>query len=88
VFPIKKIASLCKIAVDEQSFGKDLEEIFGWIDQLQSIDVSSVDLYEDVEMILNEAPDHIKEGRPTIQDIQKNAPSFSFDMFQVPKMVE
>ncbi len=88
MFPIKKIASLCKIAVDEDSFGKDLEGIFVWIDQLQSIDVSSVDLYEDADMTLNEVPDHVKDVCPTIQDIQKNAPAFSFDMFQVPKMVE
>ena len=74
--------------MDEHSFGKDLEVIFGWIDQLQSIDVSSVDFYEDGQMTLNEVPDQIKDDRPTIQDIQKNAPAFSFDMFQVPKMVE
>lgn len=87
---VKKIGRLSRIALSDEDVvqaQKELEGIFGWIDQLQSIDVSSVDLDVSSGSVMNERSD-VVVANATVEDILANAPKAQHDMFVVPKVVE
>jgi aspartyl-tRNA(Asn)/glutamyl-tRNA(Gln) amidotransferase subunit C len=88
---IKKIAKLSRLKLNDEEihYHKDnLNNIFGWIDQLQEIDVSSVNLYEDLtEQQMQERKDEVTAPN-RVTEILQNAPAKMHDMFEVPKVVE
>jgi aspartyl-tRNA(Asn)/glutamyl-tRNA(Gln) amidotransferase subunit C len=87
---VKKIGRLSRIALSDDDIvkcQKELEGIFGWIDQLQSIDVSSVELEADCRYPMHERPDLVVPNA-NVQDVLANAPKAQHDMFVVPKVVE
>jgi aspartyl-tRNA(Asn)/glutamyl-tRNA(Gln) amidotransferase subunit C len=86
---VKKVARLARLRYAEDELPKVQKEllgIFGWIDQLQSIDVSGVDCSSD-QAAMHERNDEILQDASS-KEILANAPSANHDMFSVPKVVE
>jgi aspartyl/glutamyl-tRNA(Asn/Gln) amidotransferase C subunit len=92
MFPIKQVARLARIEINQDEFEKELDSIFKWIDQLKTVDVENVDLYAFSEKVCEQqnAQEHknMHVDLPTLKDLERNAPSFGFGMFQVPKVLE
>ena len=88
---VKKIAHLARIGINDeelQIFQQQLNGILNWIDQLQEIDTSSVNIY-DIQKLssLYERKDVVTACN-NLDDVLKNAPQKKFNMFQVPKVIE
>ena len=50
---VARVAALARIRVDEDELpgiGKELSGIFHWIDQLESVDVTNVEIYSDTKL--------------------------------------
>ncbi len=92
MFPIKQVARLARIDIEQDAFEKELDGIFKWIDQLKTVDVADVDLYacsHAAPYPQNRQEQKVAhENLPTLKDLEKNAPAFGFGMFQVPKVLE
>jgi aspartyl-tRNA(Asn)/glutamyl-tRNA(Gln) amidotransferase subunit C len=88
---VQKIAQLACIQIHDlelPQFGDQLNGILTWIDQIQSIDVSSLDLRELTEReSIREREDQVTAPN-RLAEIMRNAPAERLGLFEVPKMVE
>ncbi|MAP33437.1 MAG: Asp-tRNA(Asn)/Glu-tRNA(Gln) amidotransferase GatCAB subunit C [Rickettsiales bacterium] len=88
---VKKIASLAKIEVQKKDLSrlvKELEQIIGWVEQLQEVNTKNVlpmTSVVDVDLPLRE--DKISDSRKK-EDILSNSPKSKEDYFVVPKVIE
>ena len=87
----EKICRLAKISIEkdkEEQFLARLDGVFEWINQLNTIDVSSVEL--DGEKSLQGTPEACDEStmENTREQILSNTKNTKFGMFCVPKVVE
>lgn len=88
---IKYVAQLARIALtpeEEQTLGAQLQNILGYIEKLNQLDVSNVEPTAHAIPLVNVTrPD---ETRPSIsnEDALRNAPSKANGLFLVPKIVE
>lgn len=88
---IKKIALLARIRLEESEYEtvqKQLAGIFGWIDQLSSVDTKNVLPYRDLFEISTHEREDVVEVSSMEDMILKNAPEKAHNMFAVPKVVE
>jgi len=88
---VKRVAHLARIAVsaeDAERMTGELNQILGFVEQLNEVDVTGVDPMTSVTpMRLKRRPDGVTDGN--IQDrILKNAPDAREGFFAVPKVVE
>lgn len=88
---VARVAALARIRVDEDELpgiGKELSGIFHWIDQLESVDVTNVEIYSDsYSQSIPEREDVVNDGN-CVDAILSNAPEKAHNMFSVPKVVE
>ncbi len=88
---IKKIGKLARIRLNDDNvsyYQQQLNGIFNWIDALQNVDVSGIDLNVDQnKQYMHERQDNVTAPN-RVADVLSNAPASMHDMFSVPKVVE
>ena len=88
---VRRIATLARIRVEDAEVDKlqgELNAIFGWIEQLNEVDVSGVaPLTGGSHMAMTMREDIVTDGGYPDQ-ILLNAPERAGDFFTVPKVVE
>ena len=88
---VRRIATLARIRVSEPeaiTLMGELNAIFGWIEQLNEVDVSNVEpLSGAANMAMKMREDVVSDGGYT-ERILANAPDRVGDFFAVPKVVE
>ncbi|KAB2650221.1 MAG: Asp-tRNA(Asn)/Glu-tRNA(Gln) amidotransferase subunit GatC [Verrucomicrobia bacterium] len=90
-FNVKYVAHLARLSLspdEEQKLGAQLNNIIGFIEQLKSVNVSSVEATAHAVPTVNVT--RADEVRPSIshEDALRNAPKQSNGLFIVPKIVE
>lgn len=88
---VKRIARLARIKItDEEATGlqKELSGILNWVEQLNSVDTTSVEpMTRVVDMRLKTRDDTVNDGG-IADDVTRNAPFAEDHFFVVPKVVE
>jgi aspartyl-tRNA(Asn)/glutamyl-tRNA(Gln) amidotransferase subunit C len=88
---VRRIATLARIRMEEPEVEQlvgELNAIFGWIEQLNEVDVSGVEpLTGGAHMALKMRDDVVTDGGYP-ERILFNAPDRNGDFFAVPKVVE
>ena len=88
---VRRIATLARIRMDEAevtTLAGELNTIFGWIEQLNEVDISNVDpLTGAAHMALKMREDAVTDGGDPAA-ILFNAPDRIGEFFAVPKVVE
>lgn len=88
---VRRIARLARIRVDEEELGRlqgELNDIIGWIEQLQEVDVAGVQpLTGAAQIALRMRDDAVTDGDYP-ERVLANAPERAGDFFVVPKVVE
>lgn len=87
---VKKIGHLSRIKIEEgehEQIAEQLNSIMDWIDQLNAVDTSSVDLHCNTDQLMEEREDIVTDGN-IVDAILSNAPASQHNMFAVPKVVE
>lgn len=88
---IQKIGRLSRLKLTDEDVAyhqENLENIFKWIDQLQLVDVSGVELDIDASSpLMHERIDQVTAVN-RMAEVLSNAPSSAHDMYAVPKVVE
>ncbi len=87
---VKKIGQLSRIKIEEgehEQIADQLNSIMSWIDQLNAVDTSSVDLHCSTNQMMEERPDVVTDSN-RVEDVLANAPASQHHMFAVPKVVE
>ena len=88
---VKRVARLARLKVNDADCPRlagELNSILGWIEQLNEVDVSSVEpLTSVVTMKMKMRQDEVTDGHYP-QKITGNAPAEEDSFFMVPKVVE
>ncbi|MBM3617847.1 MAG: Asp-tRNA(Asn)/Glu-tRNA(Gln) amidotransferase subunit GatC [Alphaproteobacteria bacterium] len=88
---VEKIGKLAHIALSEDDkthFGKEIESILKWIEQLQEVDTDGVEALASVSgATLPWRKDEVTDGNKR-DDILANAPHSEYGCFTVPKVIE
>ena len=88
---VRRIAQLARLRVDEERLAplaQELNNILGWIEQLNEVDTDAVaPMTSVVEMTLPRRRDDVTDGDMADQ-ILANAPETDGGFFVVPKVVE
>ena len=88
---VKRVARLARIAVSEEDAERmtgELNAILGFVEQLNEVDVSSVEPMTSVTpMEMKKRQDAVTDGNKAA-DIVANAPATEENFFLVPKVVE
>jgi aspartyl-tRNA(Asn)/glutamyl-tRNA(Gln) amidotransferase subunit C len=88
---VKRVAHLARIQVSDEeaeALRGELNGILGWVEQLNEVDVSSVEPMTSVlPMDMRKRPDVVTDGGK-VDDILANAPAREDSYFTVPKVVE
>lgn len=88
---IKKVAKLSRLKLNDDDtvyYQQQLNGIFSWIDALQSVDVSNVELHIDQTTPQMQERADIVTAPNRVAEVLKNAPASCHEMFSVPKVVE
>lgn len=88
---IKKVAKLSRLSLNDSDtsyYQGQLNGIFNWIGQLQSVDVSSVDLTVDATTTQMHERQDVVTAPNRVAEVLSNAPASCHEMFSVPKVVE
>ena len=88
---VRHIAKLARIAVSDEevaALAPELSNILGWVEQLQEVDVSSVEpMSAVIANRLRLRADEVRDGG--IRDaVLANAPAAEHGFFAVPKVIE
>ena len=88
---IKKVAKLSRLTLNDDDtayYQAQLNGIFSWIDALQNVDVSKVELHLDqTTPQMHERHDSVTAPN-RVKEVLSNAPASCHEMFSVPKVVE
>jgi aspartyl-tRNA(Asn)/glutamyl-tRNA(Gln) amidotransferase subunit C len=87
---VRHIAKLASIRLEDHEVEiakKELNSIFGYIDQLQKIPTAGVVPTSHVHGVVNFFRDDVAGRSLPLEELEKNAPDFSRDGFRVPKIV-
>ncbi len=88
---VEKIAQLAKLKFsdDEKTkLQKDMNQVLGYIEQLNELDLKNVEPLENINETENiDRPDEVKPWLTTEEALQ-NAPSKTGKFFKVPKVIE
>ena len=92
---VQKVAKLARLSIPEEridALAGEMNEILGWIEQLNEVDISGVEAMAstvDVQLPLREdAPAQGPTGGGQPENIVANAPVSEDNFFVVPKVVE
>ena len=88
---VRRIASLARIAVsdaDVEALAPELNNILGWVEQLQEVDVAGVEpMTAVIPNPLRLRDDEVTDGGIS-GDVLANAPAAEHGFFAVPKVIE
>ena len=88
---IQKIAWLARLAIDENDvtgYGRDLSNILGLVEQMNSIDTTNVDpMAHPLEIKARLRPDEVTESNQRDM-FQAHAPAVEDGLYLVPKVIE
>jgi aspartyl-tRNA(Asn)/glutamyl-tRNA(Gln) amidotransferase subunit C len=88
---VRHIAKLARIAVSEEevaALAPELNNILGWVEQLQEVDVEGVEpMTAVISNRLRLRADEVTDGGIR-EDILANAPAAEHGFFAVPKVIE
>lgn len=87
---IKKIASLAKIAVNEnelENLASQLNKIVHWVEKLNEVKTDTSAITNVHSMTLEMHEDIVNDGNKT-QEVLQNAKDAKYDYFTVPKVIE
>jgi aspartyl-tRNA(Asn)/glutamyl-tRNA(Gln) amidotransferase subunit C len=88
---VRRVASLARIRVEEDELPRlqtELNDILGWIEQLQAVDTQGVEpMSGGGNQALRLREDHVTDGGIQ-QEVLANAPGRADVFFSVPKVVE
>ena len=88
---VRRIAKLARLHVDEDKLAPladELNNILGWVEQLDEVDTEGVaPMTSVVEMALPRRDDEVTDGRCR-EDVLANAPEGTDGFYTVPKVVE
>ena len=88
---VRRIAKLARIAVTDgevEALVPELNNILGWIEQLQGVDVSGIEpMTAVIPNTLRLREDVVTDGGKR-DDVLKNAPLAEHGFFAVPKVIE
>lgn len=88
---VKKIAKLARIRLSDEDvahYGKEINGILKWIEQLQEVNTDGVEPLASVSnQPLPWRKDEVTDGNIQEQ-VLKNAPNASYGCFAVPKVIE
>lgn len=88
---IKRACQLSRIALTQDECAKaqnELGAIFDWMDRLDALDVSGVDLHDKDEISHMTLHQDEVDSKNYVDDVLLNAPKASHNMFVVPKVIE
>ncbi len=88
---LMNVAKLSRLSIEDSEMDmylKKLNGIFEWIDQLNSIDVSNVDITSPENFTTTPERKDEVIMKNNVDQVLSNAPSKKFGMFEVPKVVE
>ena len=88
---VKEVARLARIAITDQEAQEltgDMNEILGWVEQLDNVDITNVEpMTAVVDTKIKLRSDEISDGNYA-EKIVSNAPKSEDDFFMVPKVIE
>jgi aspartyl-tRNA(Asn)/glutamyl-tRNA(Gln) amidotransferase subunit C len=88
---VKRVARLARIAVSEEDAARmagELNNILGFVEQLNEVDVTGVEpMTSVIPMEMKKRQDSVTDGNKAA-DIVANAPATDENFFLVPKVVE
>ena len=88
---VRHIAKLARIAVTDaeiEALAPELNNILGWVEQLQEVDVSGVEpMTAVIPNMLRLRDDQVTDGGKQ-GDVLANAPAAEHGFFAVPKVIE
>jgi aspartyl-tRNA(Asn)/glutamyl-tRNA(Gln) amidotransferase subunit C len=87
---VDKIANLAKLSfndAEKKEIREDLEKMIGFVDQLNSIDISGTQPLMHMSREVNVLRDDEVKGSVTAEEALKNAPGFAGHFFTVPKVI-
>jgi aspartyl-tRNA(Asn)/glutamyl-tRNA(Gln) amidotransferase subunit C len=88
---VRRVARLARIAVTEEEAARmagELNQILGFVEQLNEVDVSGVEpMTSVIPMAIKKRQDVVTDGNKAA-DIVANAPATAENFFLVPKVVE
>ena len=87
---IQKIAALSKLRLSDadcEKFATEFQEIVGFVDRLQELDLSGVEPLEQVIGGNTFLREDIPQNGPGVKEMLKNAPDQVQDLIRVPKVV-
>lgn len=90
-FNIQYVANLARVALtpdEEQRLGSQLQNILGYIEKLNEVDVSGVEPTAHAFPLVNVMRPDVVTGSLSHQEALKNAPAKAGGLFVVPKVVE
>ena len=89
--PVRHIARLARIAVSDsevEALAPELNNILGWVEQLQEVDVDGVEpMTAVIPNRLRLRDDEVTDGGIR-EDVLRNAPVAEHGFFAVPKVIE
>jgi aspartyl-tRNA(Asn)/glutamyl-tRNA(Gln) amidotransferase subunit C len=83
---ISKLANISISDAEIESVGNDLNLILHWIEQLNEVDTTGVDLLDSAGQSVPERPDVVQQA-PGADNILANAPDSVDSWFAVPKII-
>ena len=87
---VDKIANLAKLSfneVEKKEIREDLEKMIGFVDQLNSIDISGTEPLMHMSSEVNVLRDDEVSGSVSTEEALKNAPRSAGPFFTVPKVI-
>ena len=90
-FNIHYVANLARVALtpeEEQRLGGQLQNILGYIEKLNGVDVSGVEPTAHAFPLVNVMRPDVVTGSLSHEEALKNAPAKAGGLFVVPKVVE
>lgn len=88
---VLKLARLSRLHLSDEEieqFGKEIETILGYVEQLQTVDVDNLKPTNQVTGLENVMrPDEIKDYGVTSHDLLKNAPATSDNLIKVRRVL-
>jgi len=88
---LEKLAKLARLKVkpnDSAKLCQDLSNIFGYMDELNSLDVSGVEAMSHVHGSFNELREDVVTAGLSIEEALQNAPDKSGRFIRVPLIIE
>lgn len=91
IIEVEKIAQLAKLKFSEEEkvkLQKDMNQVLGYIEQLNELDLTNVEPLENINETENVMREDEVKPWLTTEEALKNAPAKTQKFFKVPKVIE